>query len=151
VTDFFIESLQINDANVGVVITETSQVQSFVNSSTTRNRQTRQVVHPLGMEAPSVSIKFTLYADSYANLVSKDNDMETVLLTQVSSGIPLRVRTSDVPIYLSHKDIFLVLESPSFMSKSDFGGHAVEYTLTGKLHGISNVDGGDIDPLDPWA
>lgn len=149
-TDFFFGDLQVNTDTVTAVVTETGVGQNFTNSIHSYNRGTSQVIYPIGMEAPEVTIKFTTKAPTYSALTSKEEELDAELLKQVSQCVPIRIRTDDCPLFLKYKDIFLVIETPEFDNKGDYAGKYLEYSITGRLHGISTLDGGTIDPDDPW-
>lgn len=152
--NFFINSTQINTVNVNVIIPEVQIKQSFSNAEYGVPGMFSGVMFPVSGENDSFDLTIVLRnigSNQYSAIKTAEKTIYTEFQRQVSERIPIRIRHTNTEFYLDHKDIFVFIEGADYSRRGSNGKNHLELKFQCRLYGISNTDGGNVDPDDPWT
>lgn len=152
--NFFINSTQINNSNVDVIIPEVSLTQTFTNAEYSVPGLFSGVMFPVSGMNDSFDLTIVIRSingNQYSAIKTAEKTIYTEFQRQVSERIPMRIRHTDTEFYLDHRDIFVFIQGADYSRRGSDGKNFLELTFQCKLYGISNTDGGNVDPDDPWT
>lgn len=152
-SNVFLNALQLNTSDIQCNITGHSINKPYIVHNEAIYGKTRGVVYPASGNTESYEFQFSLIAintGNFTTLLQKGKAIYTELLTQVSSRVPILIKTNDTPIYLNFNEVYVVIDEFTFKVKATDGIKHLNFTITASVLGAPIAIGGTVDPNNPW-